>query len=154
MKKSTKKSLRIALLLCIVGLVICLVSFIAVGCDIKKMSTVTYETNTYEISETFTDIVIDVYTADIHFLPASDGRCKIVCWEEEKVKHSAKVQNGTLVLDTVDTRKWYDYIGMSFEDAELTIYLPEAQYKSLDIKSDIGDVEMPKNFYQIDGCDL
>lgn len=146
MKKTAKKSFRIALLLCTVGFVIGIISFFAVGLDVKKLSTVSYETNTYEINEEFDKIAIDVYTADICFLPSSDEKCKVVCYEDEKVKHSVGVQNGTLVIDALDTRKWYEHIGISFEDSDITVYLPQAEYRSLVIRSDTSDVEVPKDF--------
>lgn len=146
MKKTRKSTFLIAGLLCVAGLVIGLVSLIAVGFDYQKLSTVTFETNTYEITEAFDAIAIDIDIADICFLPSEDGVCKVVCREEEKLKHTATVENGTLVIGTMDTRKWYEYIGMSFEDSDLTIYLPEFEYSSLIIKSDTSDVEMPKDF--------
>lgn len=146
MKKSTKKSLQIALLLCIVGLVICLVSFVAVGFDIKKMSTVTYETNTHEVNEDFSNITIKTETADLHFVQWEEEGCKIVCHEEARVRHTATVQDETLVITVTDARKWYDHIGISFDDAELTVYLPKEQYEALEIKSDTGDVELSEDF--------
>lgn len=146
MKKSTKMSLRIALLLCLAGLAIWLVSFIAVGFDITKISTVTYETKTYEVNEDFSDITIKIKTADLRFVQWEKEYSKIVCHEEARMKHTAAVQDGTLMITVKDTRKWYDNIGISFDDAELTVYLPKKQYEALEIKSDIGDVEMPESF--------
>ena len=67
------------------------------GWDFNKLSTVTYTTNVYEVDDDFKSISIDVETTKIEFAPADDGQCKIVCFEDEKVRHSASVQNGTLV---------------------------------------------------------
>ncbi len=146
MKKQMKKSLKSALLLCLAGLVIWLVSFITVGFDITKINTVDHETNEYEINGEFDEISIRTKTADIRFVLTEDENCKLVCHEEARVKHTAKVQDGMLIITTQDTRKWYDHVGMSFEDADLTLYLPEAQYRTLEIKTDTGDVEVPKEF--------
>ena len=146
MKCLTKKTVRIALWLCSVGLLITLVSFIAVGFDVKKLDTVAYETNTYEIKDDFSNITIKTQTADLHFVPWEEEHCKVVCYEEEKVRHTVTVQKNTLVIDVTDTRKWYDHIGMSFEDAELTVYLPRKQYEALEIEGDTGAVEVPEVF--------
>ncbi len=146
MKQLSKKTVRIALWLCLTGLLILLVSFIAVGIDVKKLDTVAYETNTYEINDDFSNITIKTQTADLRFVPWEEEHCKVVCYEEEKVKHTVTVQKNTLMIDVTDTRRWYDHIGMSFEDAELTVYLPRKQYEALEVKSDTGDVELPEDF--------
>lgn len=146
MKRVTKKTVRIALLLCLSGLLIVLVSFLTADFDITKLSTVAFETNTQEINEVFTDIAIETKTADVSFVLREEDGCKVVCYEEERMKHTATVQNGTLMISVTDTRKWYDHIGMSFGDAELTIYLPKTQYGELEIKSDTGAVEVPEVF--------
>lgn len=146
MKRLTKRTVCIALLLCLTGLLIMLVSFIAVGFEMTKLSTVAFETNTQEVNEAFTDIAIETKTADVRFVPWEEDGCKVVCYEEERMKHTATVQNATLVITVTDTRKWYDHIGMSFEDAEMTIYLPKGQYGDLKIKSDTGAVKVPEVF--------
>lgn len=145
MKCLTKKTVRIALWLCLSGLLILFVSFIAVGFDVKKLDTVAYETNTYEINDYFSNITIKTQTADLRFVPWEEEYCKVVCYEEEKVKHTVTAQKNTLMIDVTDVRKWYDHIGMSFEDAELTVYLPKKQYEALEVKSDTGDVELPED---------
>ncbi len=146
MKQLSKKTVRIALWLCLVGLLITLVSFLAVGFDMTKLSTVTFETNTKEVNEDFSDIAIETKTADIRFVLWEEDNCKVVCYEEERMKHTATVQNGTLMISVTDTRKWYDHIGMSFGDAELTVYLPRKQYEALEIQGDTGAVEVPEVF--------
>lgn len=146
MKKSMKKSVQIALLLCLAGFVIWLVSFIAVGFDITKINTVDHETNEYVIDGAFNQISIRTKTADVRFVLTEEENCKLVCHEEKRVKHTAKVQDGMLIITTKDTRMWYDHIGVSLEDAELILYLPEAQYRTVEIKTDTGAVELPKDF--------
>lgn len=145
MKKSMKKPLLIALLLCLAGLIIWFVSLAAVEFDITKISTVDHETNTYEIDGEFDKILIETDTADIRFVWTEED-CKMVCHEEAKVKHTATVRDDTLVIRAIDTREWYDHVGMSFEDVELTLYLPKTQFLKVDIESDTGDVEVPEDF--------
>lgn len=147
MKKNKKKIFRIAALLCTAGLAISVLSLFAVGFDIKKLGTAVYETNTYSINEEFDRIEMDSYTANIQFLPSTDGVCKVVCYEEEKIKHSVRVQDGSLEIKATDMRHWYDYIGMSFEKSDVTIYLPETEYNALTVKSNTGDIEMPEDFW-------
>lgn len=72
--------------------------------------------------------------------------CRIECFETNKVKYSATVTDGTLIIDTVDTRKWYDYIGIFLGKQTMTVYLPQDNYVSLSINTNTGDVEIPKDF--------
>ena len=69
MKKSKKRALQIALLLCLTGMVIWFVCFVIAGFKLTKISTVTYETNTYEIQEEISDIEVRTKTADVSFIP-------------------------------------------------------------------------------------
>lgn len=146
MKRLTKKSVKIAFLLCLAGLVIWLVSFVAVDFDITKLNTVDHETNEYAIEGEFDKISIRTQTADVRFVLTEGEACKIVCHEEARVQHVVSVQDNMLIVTTKDTRMWYNHVGVSFEDAELTLYLPKAQYRAVEIKTDTGDVELPKEF--------
>lgn len=146
MSKVQKIWLIIAIALVAIGSLTFVGTLVVLDFDFTKLDTQQYETNTYEVSEDFDKISIDVATTNISFLPSDDGKCKVVCYEEEKVKHSVTVQNGSLVIKSVDTRKWYEHIGVSFESMKMTVYLPKDAYVSLSINTDTGNVEMPKDF--------
>ena len=121
--------------------------------DFSKLSTGKYETNTYEISEEFSNLSMNTDTADIIFALSDDGKCRVECYEEEKAKHSVAVQENTLVIKMIDERTWYDYIGINFGSPKITVYLPKAEYASLFIKESTGDIEIPKNF-KFEGVDI
>lgn len=146
MSKKNKLWIIIAASFLAVGLILFAGAMIALDFDFTKLSTVKYETNTLKISEDFSKISIDADTTDIEFVPSDNKQCKIVCFEEEKVKHFAAVKDGTLTIGTVDTRKWYDHIGISFCEPKVTVYLPKAEYAGLLIKGRTGDIEIPKDF--------
>lgn len=123
--------------------------------DFTKLSTVAYVTNTYEVSDEFDKISINVDTTEIEFIPTENEICSIVSFEAEEVKHSVAVKNGTLIISTVDTRKWYDHICISLGSPKMTVYLPQNEYASLIIETDTGDINIPKDFafdkIEIDG---
>ncbi len=146
MSKVVKIWLTVATALVALGVILFAGSMIANGWDFKKLGTVTYTTNIYEVDGDFKNISIDVDTTKIEFVPADNGQCKIVCFEDEKVRHSASVQNSTLTIDTVDTRIWYEHFSISFDQPKMTVYLPENEYDSLLIKTDTGDIAIPKDF--------
>lgn len=146
MSKSVKRWLIAAALLVMSGCAVFAGAMAALGFDFSKISTVKYETNTYEVSGDFDKISIDVDITDIAFEKSDDESCKVVCYEEEKVKHSVRCTNGTLIIDMTDDRKWYDYIGISFESPKMTVYLPQSEYISLSIETDTGNIDIPESF--------
>lgn len=143
----------IAISLLAAGLLIFAGVMAALDFDFTKLSTVKYETNTYEIGEDFSKISIDTDTTEIEFVLSDKEQGKIVCFESEKEKHSVTVKDGTLTISAVDTRKWYDYIGFSFNQSKMTVYLPKTEYASLLIKGSTGDIEIPKDF-EFDTVDI
>lgn len=153
MRKTTKIWIVIAASLVFVGLIMFAAVMSKYKWDFSKLSTGKYETNTYEISEEFSNLSMNTDTADIIFALSDDGKCKVECYEEEKAKHSVAVQENTLVIKMIDERTWYDYIGINFGSPKITVYLPKAEYASLFIKESTGDIEIPKNF-KFEGVDI
>lgn len=146
MSKAQKIWLIVAISLVAVGSLIFAGSLAALDFDFTKLGTQKYETNTYEVSGDFDKISIDVTTTEIVLKPSDDETCRAECFEQEKLKHSVTVQDGILIIDTVDTRKWFDHIGMSFGNMKMTVYLPRDEYTSLTIDTVTGDVEIAKEF--------
>lgn len=146
MSKTIKIWFIIAAFLVVFGFVLFAGVMIVCDLDFRRLSTMNYETNTYEVSGAFDKISIDVDTTQIEFVPSDDKNCRIVCFEKEKMKHSAIVQDKTLMIDIVDTRKWYNYIGISIGSPKMTIYLPRNEYTSLFIDTHTGDIAIPKDF--------
>ncbi len=147
MRKATKIWLITATSLVLMGIIIFGGVMTMLKWNFKKLSTVKHETNTYEINEEFNNISIDTNTADIIFVPSDNEKCKVVAFEEKKVKHSVVAQEGTLKINAVDTRKWYDYISFfTFSTPKITVYLPHQEYESLVITASTGDVSVPKEF--------
>ena len=146
MRMRTKVWLIIAASLVLIGCILFAGVMTTLEWDFMELSTVKYETNTYEISEVFNVISMTADTADIAFVLSDDGNCRVECHEEENVKYSVAVKDGTLVIEVVDARKWYEHIGINFGTPKITVYLPKTEYESLHIKESTGDIEIPKDF--------
>ena len=147
MKKATKIWLIIAALLVVAGLVLFVAAMSAYRWNFTRLSTVAYETNTYEISENFRNISINIDTADVVFALSDSGSCRVECYEEEKAKHSVTVQDGTLTIQLIDERTVEDYIpyiGINIGSPKITVYLPEGQYASLSVCGSTGDIDVPE----------
>lgn len=145
--------LMIAGALVLIGCILFVVVMSTLKWDFTKLSTVKYETNTYEIAETFSDISMTTNTADIIFALSDDGKCRVECHEEENAKHSVTVENNVLVVKIDNQKSWYDYIGFSFGSPKITVYLPKTVYNALSINGSTGNVDIPKD-YSFENADI
>lgn len=146
MSKKTKTWLIIAASLVLVGGIIFTGVMTVLKWDFMKLSTSKYETNNYEIDENYKNISIVTDTADIVFSPCENSKTSVECSEQKNIKHSVAVKDGALVIEIVDTRKWYEHIGINFGTPKITVHIPQGEYGALSVKSSTGDVEIPKNF--------
>ncbi len=147
MKKAVKILLITAVSLIVIGAAAFCIVMTANGWDFSKLGSGKMETNTYEVSEDVRAISIRSETEDIIFCPSADGKCSVVCYENEKAKHVVKVQDGTLAISINDTRAWYDYIALfNIGSPTITVYLPETEYESLFIEESTGEITVPKDF--------
>lgn len=147
MSKKTTIWLVIATSLVIIGSAIFISAIASVKWDFNKLNTVDYETNTYEIGEAFNDISITTDIADIILVPSEDENCKVICFEQEQLKHAVGVNDNKLEIKEVDDRKWYEHIGIFvISSPKITVYLPKTEYTSLVVKSSTSDITIPENF--------
>lgn len=146
MKKATKVWLITAASLVAIGCILFAGVMTSVGWNFQKLSTVGYETNTYEFNEPFGDISLTTDTADIVFALSDDGKCRVECREEENKKHLVSVIKDALVIKSVNTEPWYDRIGFHFGLPKIKIYLPKAEYNALSIRESTGNIKIPKDF--------
>lgn len=144
MRKCTKIWLITAASLILLGGILYVGVMSMLGWNFKNLSTVRYETNEYEISEAYQSISVVTDTADIVLVPSEDGKTSVTCYEESRIRHAASVKDGTLVIERVDTRKWYHHIGISFGSPKITISIPSGAYEALSVKASTGDVTVPQ----------
>ncbi len=146
MNTSTKIWLIVAFALILTGFIVFIGVMATLKWDFTKLSTAKYETNIYEIKEDFSSISINTDTEDITLLPSENGKCELVCFEHKNRKHSATVKDGVLIIEHSDTEKWYNFIRINFKSPKITLYLPQAEYSSLKIKENTGDIDVPEDF--------
>lgn len=110
--------------------------------DFTALSTAQYETNRYDIRESFNSISILTDTADIALVPSADGKVSVVCYEQENVKHAVTVKDDTLVIEATDTRKWHEHIGIQFGTPTITVSVPQGDYGTICVKTSTGDIRV------------
>ena len=142
------------------GIVITAVILISVGLFLfvgalvfgGGLKPVPYETKTYPVNETFSDICIRSDEADIRLTLSDDESCRVECTVMGNITHTVAVQDGTLVVESVDNRSWKDRIFdwqdqlFTIGNRTITVYLPQKAYEDLSIESHTGSVELPADF--------
>lgn len=145
MKRASKIWLMTGVCLVLIGALTFVGVMAANHWDLSALGGAKYETSTYEIREAFNNISIRSDTADISFMPSDDAECRVVYRDRPKIGLSASVRDGTLTIETVDTRKWYEFAAFSFGSSEMEVYLPRSEYASLSIDESTGDIVIPKD---------
>lgn len=138
MKTATKIWLIIAAALTVIGAAVCAYAVSADGLPAAE-----YTTDTVEVTERFRSVTVRCDTEDIALLPSEDGKCRVTFTEPEQTAHSVTVQDGTLMIDTNDTRKWYEHLTLfSFGSPALTLSLPQGEYDLLSVAVSTGDIRV------------
>ena len=158
MKRTAKIWLIIAGVLVVLGPVLIVGALAGVGFDVEKLGGETFKTATYDVGATFDEIAVDIDGIDVSFAPAQDDACKVVCTASEHQTNTVDVEDGTLRIRSAGTQAWYEQVlHFSFREPCMTVYLPQAAYDTLTVRSDTGDLSIPGGFsfgeIKIDGND-
>lgn len=146
MGKATKIWLIAASCLVLIGCILFGGMMIKLNWNFSSLSTEKYETNIHRVEEAFGDITVETSTADILFQLSDVNSCIVTCYEPENTRHCVAVEDGRLTVRIEDHKKWYEYIGFHFSKPKITLELPQAQYNSLVIRENTGDIEIPEVF--------
>ena len=101
----TKKKINIAarIVITVIGCIIFGGIMLMIAGD--KLGWNKYERNEHVIADEYKDISINARSADITFVITEGAESRVECYERQRVKHSVSVEDGTLVIEVVDTRK-------------------------------------------------
>ena len=166
--KKTAIAILIAVLVVAIGGALVFAGLSAVNFKVRDLDTTKYVTNTYDLGEAFTRVEMDVDTADVRLEPAADGKCRVVCVEQEKRPHAVTVRGGALIVRSAEGRLGGILeIGIHTKSPSVTVYLPAAAYESLKVEADTGrivlapgltfetvDVDADTGSVEADGADV
>lgn len=97
----------------------------------------------YHVSKDFDRIRIDVIAADVELIPSEDEKCRVITQDSEYVEYTVSVVEDTLTVRATDTRAWYERLFTDWGSGRyLQIALPREEYKSLDVKTASGQVNI------------
>jgi len=140
MKKSTKAWLIAACILILAGGLLFTFALHSCQWDFTKLSTTEFTSRTYEITESFRNIVVNSTTADIVLIPSDANICTIECYEKTTAEHTVGVREGTLSIAVVERVQLDNLISISTSKPKITIYLPQKEYGDLTIRLTTGDI--------------
>lgn len=143
MKRRTIVALIVAAALIITGGILMVLGLSFAG-DSKQESKM--QQTDLAIGEPFDSIQLNTADCDVVFALANITADPYVTFREMKnVQHSVQVEDGTLKIQMIDNRKWMDHIsisGMSWENAQMIVYLPQEKCASLQITTHTGDIRL------------
>ena len=102
-------------------------------------------TKNVAIDEDFSSVLAELYTTDIKLLPSQDEKCTIVLHEKDTFSHTVEVKNGALCISEPAKRKWTEFL-FGHKGPIIEIYLPKAEYASLDIDCSTGNIYVSDAF--------
>ena len=149
MRPTKKKALRFALICVAAGLLISFIALAALDFNFFEMGTMEPVTNTYTVTDRFTNIKVWGAECDVRLVPSEDNTCAVLCHETDRITHTVTVKNGTLTIERTDNRKWYEHIGFTWSywgPMEVIVSLPERAYGDLYVRTASGEVEIPSDF--------
>ena len=132
----------------IVGSALLLTGGVVLAIGISNQQNLKTVSNTYEITDAFSDIKVDVSSAKVNFYVSEDSSVKVIYEGLKKDAPDASVKDNIFTITQNQNKKWYEYI-FSFDwfvSRKFSIYLPSGEYENLNIKLSSGDLTMPKDF--------
>ena len=119
--------------------------------DWEDLANVQYIIDEYDVEETFTNIEINEKINDIEFysldeleeVPASLN-CKVITKNGEKISHEVKVEDDTLIIETEDNSKWYEFFFGN--KCKTKIYVNNYLFNKLSIKASTSDIKISDEF--------
>lgn len=105
-----------------------------------------YVRSTHVLTDPITDIYIHTNSSSVQVLKSHDNKIRVECDDTDKAVHTISVEGTTLTIEIDDKRQWYDIADVIMDSAEITLYLPESEYKQLKVSTDSGNLEIGSGF--------
>lgn len=144
MKKASKIWLIAAASVILIGCILFCGVMTVLNWDFTKLSTNQYETKRYEIHENYQNISIVTDISNIEFAISENADTAVTCDEQKNVTYSVSVRDNSLMIEVMDTKKWYEYIGIHFGTPKIILQIPQETYGSLSVNAKTGNIFIPK----------
>ncbi len=143
-----KTALIIALICLLVGAILVGVSWVYLQKYPTNMNTVKDSVYEYDINELPKTINITTLSSRVELRPIEGDEWRVECMDKEKLYHTVDMTDGVLTIKQIDTRAWYEHIGIlnGFQNLSVIVYLPAQTYESLNIHAMSGSIKVQEGF--------
>ena len=101
-----KKTVKVAVAVLIVGVVVMLAGFAMAGFDLNALASGgALVSRQYEAEGDVTELVVADRNADIVITPSEDGKVRLTCWENEEATYDIREQDGMLYIEKVEQQQ-------------------------------------------------
>ena len=138
--KRTAIAILIAVLVVAIGGGLCFAGLSAVHFDFKKLDRTEYLTRTYDFSDPIREIDLTCGTADVELIAAEDGRCRLVCFENERERYAVSNDDGRLTIRRETDERGWSLFSFAFKSPKITISLPAGTYELLQAELSTGEL--------------
>ena len=121
-----KKTVKAAVAILIVGVVLALTGFALAGFDFGNLNTGgALVERTFEAEGDVLELVVADRNADIVITPSEDGRAQLTCWENEEAAYDIREEDGMLYIEKVEQQQsglgaWFGF----HQSGKLEVELP------------------------------
>ena len=137
-----KKTVKVAVAVLIVGVVVMLAGFAMAGFDLNALASGgTLVSRQYEAEGDVVELVVADHNADIVITPSEDGKARLTCWENEEAAYDIREEGGRLHIEKIEQRQnglgaWFGF----HLNGKLEIELPAGAH--VDISNGNGAVRV------------
>ncbi len=101
-----KKTVKVAVAVLIVGVVVMLAGFAMAGFDLGNLiAGGALVERQYEAEGDVTELVVADRNADIVITPSEDGKARLTCWENEEAAYDIREEDGMLYIEKIEQRQ-------------------------------------------------
>ncbi len=156
MKKHLRTLLIISGACCLVGMLLCLISFGVLGFDVHRLDTVGIHSGTLDIGadmpgvdvSVIRQIEVDTSSCDVTVCPSPDGKFRVVYETPEYIHVTANIDGNRLIVNALDTsarQPWYKHIRLQTRPYKgVTVYIPlynlNRSYEAMSVRTTSGDI--------------
>ena len=135
---AARKKIWIIVALCLIGAGVALsaAGYFLSGKDLMALNSRETIRSVCDIEESFSRVSVGAPSANVSILPSDDGKCRVETSSFGETECRSVASGGTLKVIMAD---WHGG-AILFGSPKVTVYLPQKQYESLEVRTESGDI--------------
>ena len=100
-----------------------------------------YVNASYEITDSYSRILIDAEEGAVRVEPSPDNFTKFVVCQKKNRPYEYFVQDDTLTIKPAK-RKWFNFFSIGIDHSKINLFVPEKIYESISVDTNVGHVDI------------